>query len=346
MSLQSDLMRYLDSGPHDEKRRREDLALAMHRHIRRSIARRCSPEESQDVVGQCMLKLWPLVEAMRQSGRCTVGNFDAYTAKAAGNCLTDGYRRRSPAYRNTANEVKALLHGRLNASGISTWTDPSSEEEIAGFDIWRNRRARMPSDRFADNRSRDAFADRWLGGEDPGKCRIDIMVEAVLSSNGAPMPVSRLVDIVCRLRGTEQASDLSLDSPVGDDGTRLIDLLRDHAKPLEDDVVDRTEMQTTMARLWEQMKRLAVRQLVAVCLKLQPDEFMALAVVAGPSTFAIIFEVDADVAVLARFAADLPMQDDRIAAILGVGEQTVRNIRSAALKTLGRRWHKEFPDDA
>lgn len=336
VSLHHLLTQYLDARGADENRLRQELADGIQEAVRRHISR-FELRDAQDIGGDCVLCLLMALQRLKVSRDGSVQNFDAFVFRTVVNRVNDEFRKANPERRRLDLEVKHLLRGKLNVSGFGMWSDPRNGVRVGGFVDWCGRAGSPIRERLENPRTRHEFASRWLAGSDPREAGLAELVAAVLNWHGGPAPVRELIDLVCTLRGVERINELSLDREI--EGTPFADMLEDPNASVEDTVLSGIESQERMRLIWRHLRDLASHQFHAVCLKLEPDEFLALAAVAGPGVFAGMLGVE--LRELAEYASALPLRDDKIAWIVGLDARQIPSVRKKALQRVARRLGKD-----
>lgn len=339
MSLHKILEQYLRANGRDEERWREDLIAGIFSTVSKRVSRAWSgnAEDAKDISLDCIERLWSRVNALKLSGECPITNLDALVGTIVKHRICDEIRAANPERRRLDREIEHLLNGKLNVSGFSVWEDPRNGSKVGGFEAWNGQNARAVRNPFHNPRSKQSFAKRWLGVPDLQDVDTADLVDAVFNWHNGPMLVDDLVNIVCALKGIERQTILSLDMEVGDQ--TFVDTIRDSAN-IEEEVTSRLAHEDTLRQVWMHLKILAVYQLTAICLKLEPDEFMALTGVAGLSDLAKALGVSREK--LADYAGEVPMPDSKIADILGFEAKQIPSIRKKALQRIERRMKKDY----
>ena len=177
-----------------------------------------------------------------------------------------------------------------------------------------------------------AFVRDALGPSPDGRDAARL-VEPVLQRTGEPIDLDALVDAVAAVLGIDERAHLrtSIDDP-----HRPVDVA-DGAASVSQTLMDRQYL----ARLWDEVRGLPVRQRAAILRNLRDEDgrsalpLLPLTGIATIREMAAALEMPA--ADLATLWRDLPLEAARIAERLGLTRQQVINLRKSARLRLGRR---------
>ena len=335
-SLQGLLERYLNARGSEEPGVREALAAGIYAEVCRRVARH-QLQNADDVISDCFSSLLSCVDEIKRSGVRSIGNLDAYVGITVENHVKDEFRRANPERRRLGLGIEHVLSGGANASGFSLWSDSRNGARIAGFDKWRGRPARGVSSRFEDPMIRTEFAKKWLDGLDSADVHLPDLIAAILNWHKGPMALDDLVDVACALRGVARIVVVSWDEPLADGSP--VKVPTDPKNDPEQIVVERMSHRHMIERTWACMRQLAPHQIAAICLKCERDELVSLIAVAGRSAFEQSLGINADD--LDGYLAEVPLQDDGLAAILGLEAKQIPGVRMKARQRLARNLVKD-----
>jgi hypothetical protein len=225
------------------------------------------------------------------------------------------------------NAVKNRLHYLLTRQrGFSLWQD--DDKTVAGFAAWQEQQTPI---RKLDELEKLPTHIRSLKIAKPQE--LADVVAAIFNHAGGPVEFDDLVSTMAALQGI---SDQRLESLADDDDGAAEVLATSDADPAW-----RTEKRMFLERLWEELQQLPKNQRAALLLNLKDASGqgcitlfpatgiasvrqLAAALELSPETFAEIWN-------------DLPLEDARIAELLGLTRQQVINARKSGRERLARR---------
>jgi len=225
-------------------------------------------------------------------------------------------RRQFPERHALKNRLHYLL---TRQRGFAIWDDDSGKS-IAGFAIWQQQKkaaVRKLSDVAAHIRKSQQLAET---------------VASIFDYAGGPIEFDELVTAVATIQGV---SDQPVES-LADDGDGGFD----PATP-DPDPAWRIEKKMFLQRLWDELTQLPVNQRAALLLNLKDASgfgcitlFPAIGI-ATIRQLAAALELSAER--LAELWNELPIEDARIAELLGLTRQQVINARKSGRERLARR---------
>jgi hypothetical protein len=235
-------------------------------------------------------------------------------------------RRRNPQFQALRNRIQYLL---TRQAGFACWRE--REQAIAGFAVWQGARASLRSGSL-----RSLLAERqwqWQAqnlNEPRGRGLAELLA-AIFNQAAAPVELNELVATVAELLQINEPQMLA-----ADEAEQFSALPSAHA-----DVALQVEKRIFLQRLWEEIQLLPAHQRAALLLNLR-DEMgrgcIALFLITSVATLRQLADVLA--IPVERFAAlwnELPLDDQKIAELLGQTRQQVINARKAARDRLARR---------
>ena len=225
-------------------------------------------------------------------------------------------RRQFPERHALKNRLHYLL---TRQRGFAIWDDDNGKS-IAGFAVWQQQKkaaVRNLSDVAAHMRKAQQLAET---------------VASIFDYAGGPIEFDELVTAVAAIQGI---SDQPVESLADDDDGGF-----DHATP-DPDPAWRIEKKMFLQRLWEELTQLPVNQRAALLLNLKDASgfgcitlFPAIGI-ATIRQLAAALEFPAER--LAELWNELPIEDARIAELLGLTRQQVINARKSGRERLARR---------
>jgi RNA polymerase sigma factor (sigma-70 family) len=225
-------------------------------------------------------------------------------------------RRQFPERHALKNRLHYLL---TRQRGFAIWDDDNGKS-IAGFAVWQQQKkaaVRNLSDVAAHMRKAQQLAET---------------VASIFDYAGGPIEFDELVTAVAAIQGI---SDQPVESLADDDDGGF-----DPATP-DPDPAWRIEKKMFLQRLWEELTQLPVNQRAALLLNLKDASgfgcitlFPAIGI-ATIRQLAAALELSAER--LAELWNELPIEDARIAELLGLTRQQVINARKSGRERLARR---------
>jgi RNA polymerase sigma factor (sigma-70 family) len=274
-----------------------------------------------------------LLEALRQLKERPeshpIADLRGFAAVIAHRTCSRWMRRQFPE----RHAVKTRLHYLLTRHrSFALWQDRSARW-TAGFTAWRGQEAVADAaqlERVSDHPQvlseiESLKANKARGG-------LPAVLAAVFNCVGGPVELDDLVALLGSLLKIRDQPVRSLD----DSGHNIR-----FTPATEPDVAWQVEKRIFLQRLWEELRQLPKNQRAALLLNLKDAEggsCIALFPVTGVATLhqlAEVLEISAD-----RFAVlwnELPLEDSKIAELLGLTRQQVINARKSGRERLTRR---------
>jgi RNA polymerase sigma factor (sigma-70 family) len=274
--------------------------------------------DREDVVADAMVTLVQRLRAARESAEdAAIENFAAYAAAVVHSAYAHHIRRHYPARARLKNRLRYVFSTDRH---LALWTN--DDELVCGLAEWSGARA----DSAADRRMTDILdADQQPWDSMNRRALAAALVELVRSA-GAPVDFEALVGAVASAARVIEPSE-----------TGGADLAAVSEPPPE----LRIDQHRFLARVWDEVRQLPVRQRIALLLNLRDPHgagLLWLLPIAGIATIrqiAGVLEIrDAELAGLWR---EIPLDDTTIGKRLGCTRQQVINLRMAARKRLANR---------
>jgi hypothetical protein len=263
-------------------------------------------EEPEDIASTVVVRLVMRLRATATDESKAIASLADFTAALTFNAVYDAVRRRFPRRTRLKNRVRyVLLHDprfrtERTACALARWPPAAGLQPPAPNVV----DARFPQDRLGD------------------------AMAAILVASGGPVAVD---DLVSELAEAWGIADAVAADP------RAIDAVG----AADDSLATRVESRQYLAALWREVAELRPQQRAALLLNLRDaDQRNALALfvrVGIASIDAIASATGLTVEQLAAIWSELPLDDLRIAAHLGVTRQQVINLRKSARARLARR---------
>jgi RNA polymerase sigma factor (sigma-70 family) len=218
-----------------------------------------------------------------------------------------------------------LRHFLKTQPGFALWDD--EDDLICGFAVWRDQR--IPFDQR--RRYRQMLDDPRAVLSDKAAARMNWadLLEAIFNHVGSPMELDDLVKIVAELKGIIDLPDQPLQKGDGAEGEEV---LRAPQSPVDAHLF--------LKECWSKILLLSLRQRAAMLLNLRDGkggsalELLWLGGIASKEQVADA--VGMSIEEFGSILDDLPLDDLKIAARLGITRQQVINLRKAARERLCR----------
>jgi hypothetical protein len=262
-------------------------------------------EEADDVASAVMLRVIARLTALCDGAGEPIEKLPEYVATLARNALTDALRRRHPELHRLRRRVRHVLE---QDERFAIWSSPGGT--LCGLRAWRG-------------------AERSHVLREPASLPDEVApaLEALFARGGGPLSFGAVVHALARAWGIEER--VSIDPAA----VPMID-----AAPPPD---LRIETRALLENLWREVQALRAPQRAALLLNLREidgSNALALLVLLDVATFdEIAAAIELSPEALAAIWSTLPLDDRRIAEMLGVRRQQVINLRQAARQRLGRR---------
>jgi hypothetical protein len=266
-----------------------------------------------------------------------IAKFDEYVAVAAYRACDEILRRKYPQRAKLKNRVHDLLRAER---GFATW-ETRGGEICCGFTAWaaegggsappQSRRLRQLT---ADPRT---FLNAVPPMEDVARMDPARLVAAILTWVGHGVPLDVLVMVLASLWNIHDRPPMSLDEPwFGFAAVPIHDPVQDSICSIEDE----DEARVALERIWNDVCELRPSQRAALLLNLRDNRGAAIVAMLPVTGVArqrdIARALDLEELRLKAIWSDLPLDDLRIAELLGVSQRDVVNLRLAARRRLSR----------
>lgn len=285
-----------------------------------------------DVIAEMLFRLRQCKESPAEH---PIANFHSYTAVATYHACSEYLRAKYPQRHSLKSKVR---HALRNRDGLSQWKTESGEL-VGGFAAWQFR-AKEPArgDRYRKMLEDPAgFSRAALKAQDPVRMRLDELLAAVFDWVGEPVELDDLMSVLASLRGVRDGQE-QLGHTEEEEGNWEERLIDDRVK-----FADEVTLRLYLQHVWELICQLPVRQRMALLLNLKDENGDCLTMqfpilrIASIRQIAGVLELTPDQ--FAELWHDLPLEDARIAALLGIERQQVINLRKSARERLAR-WKK------
>jgi RNA polymerase sigma factor (sigma-70 family) len=294
-------------------------------------------QDADDVTADVLLQLLKNLRDFKANPDSkTISNFRSYVAVTAYHAWYDYLRAKYPRRCSLKNKLRYALTHR---AGLALWED-ERQDAVCGFAAWQAAGAKRTASNRHLQQLRDdphAFARSALAGRDPVRMNPADLLAAIFNFAGQPMELDEVVNVVAALWGVKEQVDARARGGAEEDDERE----REFPPDPRPSVAEEVERRQFLKLLWAEVVVLPVRQRAALLLNLRDEQgggVMALLPIVGVATIrqlAAVLEMTLDD--LARLWPDLPLDDLKIGALLGVTRQQVINLRKSARERLARR---------
>ena len=299
---------------------RYKLHLSFHRTDQRG--------DADDIYQEVLLQLLAELNKLRtQPDQNPISDLRGIAAVIAHRTCSRWMRRQFPERHAFKNRLQYLL---TRQQGLALWQDHDGKL-IAGFSVWQgNKKAATASvSELADDA---VFASEIQTREGKHQELADA-VAAVLNRVGSPIEFDELVRTLSPHLGIRDQPFESLDQ---DDGSIIFKTTTGVPDPSW-----QVEKRIFLQRLWEELKQLPRNQRSALLLNLKDSDGRGCIALFPATQIASIRQIanalDMSPEALAGLWNDLPLEDARIAELLGVTRQQVINARKSGRERLARR---------
>ena len=292
--------------------------------LRLSSYRETQRAEADDIYQEVLLQLLSLLQKFRNSPEAhPIADLRGMAAVIAHRTCARWMRRQFPERHALKNRLHYLV---TRQRGFALWQNAEGQL-VAGFADWVDQRMpairQLPDPLPGHLRSATGGKPRELGDT----------IAAIFNHTGSPIEFDELVSAVVTLLGV---SDQPIESLAEDEDE--VALVPDAAEP---DPAWKIEKKMFLRRLWEELEQLPPNQRAALLLNLKESSgfgcitLFPVMGIATLSQLAAALEMPAET--FAEIWNELPMEDARIAELLGLTRQQVINARKSGRERLARR---------
>lgn len=296
---------------------------------------RGATDDGEEIYSEVMLQLVGRLQRLRTETN-TIDDFNSYVAVTTYNACDRFLSRKFPNRRRLKNGLRYLLAHR---EGFAVWQD-NQGNYVGGFRRWQFGDADYSKLKIEQLRDDARAFERDVKVEKSWSERKNAyeLLTAIFNWTNAPVEIDLLTG-VCADWWNVTDETVAIDQPkTGADGEETAQIQLADSRP---DAFTENERRGYLQRLWNEIADLPTRQRAAVLLNMKDENgrgVIDLWLVVGVATaeeIAAVLEMSVE-----RFAAlwnDLPLEDNRIAEILGLTRQQIINLRKSARERLARR---------
>ena len=295
--------------------------------LRLSSYRESQRADADDIHQEAVLQLVTQLQRFRNAPDGNpISDMRGMAAVIAHRTCSRWMRRQFPE----RNALKNRLHYLLTRQrGFSIWQDDENKQ-LAGFTVWQEQRKPVTAIRNLAEVEKLPVNLRALKTSKPQE--LAEAIATIFNYAGGPIEFDELVSTVAALQGI---SDQPIES-LADDADDAAFLTTSEADPAW-----RTEKRMFLQRLWEELQQLPKNQRAALLLNLKDASGQGCITLFPATGIASLRQLGAALEMGAKAFAeiwnDLPLEDARIAELLGLTRQQVINARKSGRERLARR---------
>lgn len=285
-------------------------------------------DESEDLYQEALLQLLARLRQFRvEPGRHPVADLRGMAAVIAHRTCSGWMRRLFPERHAFKNRLHYLLTRR---KGLALWQGEDGKT-LAGFAAWEGREKAVSATRLGELSDVEGLAAHVRQLKGGRQQELADALAAVFKHLGGPVEFDELISALASLLGVRDQPFESL--PESEDAAA--------PAAVESDPAWQIEKRIFLQRLWEELQLLPPNQRAALLLNLK-DASGAGCITLFPATgVATLRQLAKTLGMSADdFAAlwnELPLEDARIAELLGLTRQQVINARKSGRERLARR---------
>ena len=238
-------------------------------------------------------------------------------------------RRQFPERHALKNRIQYLL---TRQRGLALWQDEDGKQ-VAGFAAWQGKKRAVNTQqlgRLSEDEGLMAQVRKLEGGRQQG---LSDSLAVIFNHLGGPVEFDELVSSLAALL---QVRDQPIESIDDNEGAVAF-----RAAASEPDPAWQVEKRIFLQRLWEELQQLPLNQRTALLLNLKDADgrgCIALFPATGVATLGqLAGAMEMSTESFAELWNGLPLEDARIAELLGLTRQQVINARKSGRERLARR---------
>lgn len=286
--------------------------------------------EADDIYQEVLVQwLAELQQLRKQPDKHPITDVRGMAAVIAHRTCSRWMRRQFPERHALKNRLNYLL---TRQRGLALWQDDDGNR-LAGFAVWQGQKKAVSAARLGHLSDDEGLAAHIRLIKRGKQQELGDALAAIFNHLGSPVEFDELVRALAALLGIRDQAIESTDQNE--------DAVTFQAESGEPDPAWTVEKRIFLQRLWQELQQLPLNQRAALLLNLKDAEgrgCIALFSITGIATLrqlADALEMNAD-----RFAElwnELPLEDTRIAGLLGLTRQQVINARKSGRERLTRR---------
>jgi RNA polymerase sigma factor (sigma-70 family) len=293
--------------------------------LRLNSYREAQRAEADDIHQEVVLQLLAQLQRFRKLPEGNpISDVRGMAAVIAHRTCARWMRRQFPERHALKNRLYYLI---TRQRGFALWQDADGRS-LAGFEVWQKENKAAKAARHLSDVQDLPNHIRTLKSDKPQE--LADAVAAILNHLGGPIEFDELVSAIAAIQGI---SDQPIESLADDDDVG--------ASSSEPDQAWRMEKRVFLQRLWDELQQLPLNQRSALLLNLKDSSgfgCITLFPATGIATVRQLADVlQISVESFAEVWNDLPLEDAKIAELLGLTRQQVINARKSGRERLARR---------
>lgn len=286
--------------------------------------------EADDIYQEVLVQLLAELHQLRkQPDKHPITDVRGMAAIIAHRTCSRWMRRQFPERHALKNRLQYLL---TRQPGFALWQD-EDRKLVAGFGVWQGQKKAVTAERLGDLSKDERLLAHIRRLKSSRPQELGDALAAIFNHLGSPVEFDELVSTLAALLGIR---DQPIESLAEDEDAGAF-----QAVAGEPDPAWQVEKRIFLQRLWAELQLLPLNQRAALLLNLKDADgrgCIALFPATGIATLrqlADALEMSADS--FAKLWNELPLDDARIAEVLGLTRQQVINARKSGRERLTRR---------
>lgn len=286
--------------------------------------------EADDIYQEVLVQLLgELQQLRRQPDKHPITDVRGMAAVIAHRACSRWMRRQFPQRHALKNRLHYLL---TRQKGFALWPD-EDRKLLAGFTAWQGQKRAAEAAKLGQLADDEALVRRVRLLKGGRQQELGDALAAIFNHLGGPVHFDELVSALGKLLNIR---DQPVESIAEDEESIAF-----QAVSTEPDPAWQVEKRTFLQRLWEELQQLPRNQRVALLLNLKSADgcgCIALFPAMGIANLRQLAQaLEMSIEGFAEIWNDLPLEDSKIAELLGLTRQQVINARKSARERLTRR---------
>ncbi|HYE74867.1 MAG TPA: hypothetical protein VEF04_16120, partial [Blastocatellia bacterium] len=291
-------------------------------------------QETEDVYSEVIAQLLAELRDLKASpSEKQINHLTGFVAKLTLNACYRYLRVKYPQRHSLKNKVRYLL---THQPGFAIW-EQSDSGLLCGYDAWQKQtRTDYDSTNLREIAADPSgFASEKFPKQSPQSINPRELVAAIFNCVGHALELDMLVSLLAEIWNVRDQYE-SVENSREEDTTHIRELADQRT-----DVANEVSNRLFLQRLWEEICELPPRQRAALLLNLRDgngNTVVPLLPAVGIASIRQIAEaLELTPQAFAGLWYDLPLEDSRIAELLGLTRQQIINLRKSARERLARR---------
>jgi len=284
--------------------------------------------EADDVYQEVILQLVTQLQRFRKlPGEHPITDLRGIAAVIAHRTCSGWMRRQFPERHALKNRLHYLL---TRQRGLALWQDENAGL-VAGFAVWQEQKKLVA--RFAHSLNDEGLAVQIRKIQSGKQQELGDAVATIFDHHGGPIEFDELVGVLATLLGI---TDQRIESLTDNEESVTFQPVAEGPDPAW-----QLEKRIFLQRLWEELQQLPLNQRAALLLNLKDSSGRGCITLFPATGVATIRQLSEALGMSAddfgQLWNDLPLEDARIAELLGLTRQQVINARKSGRERLARR---------